>query len=162
MSCTVKGSRMCAHPCGFMCAHKCLCVYLVEPGDDRVLSVIRQLLDVSVTVRGFRRGVSVDAGHHPLHTHHLHSIRHHQCVNEGQVGTLQRHTTASSGLPWTPPPLSKSIKQTDYLVMLAPLCVSARHFDRVKSTPLDPLVPHWKPSVHTMFLRFRISSSLPW
>lgn len=65
--------------------------------------------------------------------------------------------------------------------MLAPLCVSARHsvcwhlmgnkdteilfkekrHARMKSTPIHPLVTHWKPSVDDMFLRFKISSSLP-
>lgn len=96
-----------------MCTHKCLCVYLVEPGDDRILSVIRQLLDVSVTVRGSIRGVSVDAGHHPLHTHHLHSIRHHQRVNEGQVGTLQRHTTVIRVALDSPASFQK--RKTDWL-----------------------------------------------
>lgn len=64
------------------------CVYLVDPGDDCVLGVIWQLLDVSVTVGGLSGGVPVDAGHHPLHAHHLHRVRHHQGVNERQVGTL--------------------------------------------------------------------------
>lgn len=71
-----------------LCAHECVYVYLVDPSGDCILSVIRQLLDVSITVRGFSRGVPVDAGHHPLHTHHLHGIRHHQGVYERQMGTL--------------------------------------------------------------------------
>lgn len=175
-------SSVSTYPCGFVCTHKCPCVYLVDPGDDCILSVIRQLLDVSVS-----RGVPVDAGHHPLHTHHLHSVRHHQRVNEGQVGTLQRHTAASSGLPWTPAPLSKSINTNiDHFVTLAPLCVSAHHFGCVptlngqqrhwndlqdlfslkrkdmQELNLHFLVTHRKPSVDSMFLRFNISSSVPW
>lgn len=78
------------HPCvAHTRARGTLRVYLVDPGDDCVLGVVRQLLDMPVAVRGLR--VSVDAGHHTLHAHHLHRVRHHQCVYERQVGTLSTH-----------------------------------------------------------------------
>lgn len=79
------------------CASVCV-LYLIDPGGDCILGVIRQLLDVPVTVWGFSGGVSVDAGHHPLHTHHLHCVRHHQGIYERQMGTLSKHTAATDSL----------------------------------------------------------------
>lgn len=60
--------------------------YLVDPRDDCVLRVIRKVLDVS----GLSGGEPEDAGHHPLDAHHLHGVRHHQRVYQGQVGALWR------------------------------------------------------------------------
>lgn len=63
--------------------------YLVDPGNDGVLGVIRQFLHVPVAVRGFGSGKPVDAGHDPLYAHHLHSVGHHQSIYQSQMGTLQ-------------------------------------------------------------------------
>lgn len=75
--------------------------YLVDPCGDCVLSVVRQISDVSVGVGGGvveRGGASVDTCHHPLHTHHLHCVRQHQSVYQGQVGTLGK--SDRDGLAW--------------------------------------------------------------
>lgn len=68
----------------------CSRAYLVDPGGDCILCVVWQLLEKFLAVQRFSRRVPVDAGHHPLYAHHLHCVRHHQGINESQMGTLQK------------------------------------------------------------------------
>lgn len=89
---SVNASRMFAGIplCGSARAQKSSCAHLVDPGDDGILGVIRQLLEVLLAAWGLGGRVSANAGHHPLHAHHLHRVCHHQRVDERQVGALQK------------------------------------------------------------------------
>ena len=57
--------------------------HLINPKDHCIFQVKGQLLGSTEV------GEALDTGHHPLYAHHLCCERHHQSIDQGDVGTLE-------------------------------------------------------------------------